>query len=480
MTNVRSVPLAPRALPLVGHLIPLTRNPLGFLNSLPAHGELVRIQLGPFPLVVICDPELTRHALIDDRVFDKGGPIFDRVREVVGDHGLASCPYSAHRRLRRLAQPAFHPARLPGYAQAMSACIGEATASWRSGQVLDVPTEMMTITSKITATTLFSGALPPGELGPVLDDVKTFFDGFYRRMLMIPPLDRLPTPGNRSHERARTRLRSAFDQIIARRRTEHVDHDDLLSALIAARDPEDNRSGMSDTEISDTIVTFFLAGTETTAALLAWALDLLARHPRIEQRLHAEVDAVLDGAGATHADLPRLELTHRVITETLRLRPPGWIFTRTVTADTRLGGYLLPAGSNVVYSPYLIQHRPDLYDNPETFDPDRWDPQRPQPPRNALLPFAVGARKCIGDTFGMTESVLALATIAARWRLEHLPGQQVRPALGLALRPRKLHMRATSRTEARCGRAPLTSRRTPQPAPPPSPRTPPARPPTSR
>ncbi|MFE0175870.1 cytochrome P450 [Streptomyces sp. NPDC059002] len=453
MTSLRALPVAPKALPLVGHLIPLLRNPLEFLNSLPPHGDLVRIQLGPVPLVMICDPELTRQALVDDRVFDKGGPIFDRVREVVGNDGLASCPYSAHRRLRRLAQPAFHPARFPGYAKAMSTCIEDATGSWRAGQVLDVPTEMMTITSRITAATLFSGALPPGELGPVLHDVKTFFDGFYQRMFMVPPLDRLPTPGNRAHVRARTRLRDAFDQIIARRRIEGVDHDDLLSALIAAHDPEDDSRGMTDAEISDTVVTFFLAGTETTAALLAWALDLLARHPGIARRLHAEVDEVLGGARATHADLPRLELTHRVITETLRLRPPGWIFTRAVTADTRLGGHLLPAGSTVVYSPYLIHHRPDLYDEPETFDPDRWDPKRPQPPRHALLPFASGARKCIGDTFGMTEAVLALATITARWRLAHLPGQrQVRPALGLALRPRRLQMQVKPRIAVKEGK----------------------------
>ncbi|MGW2228024.1 cytochrome P450 [Streptomyces formicae] len=453
MASLRSVPIAPKALPVVGHLLPLLRNPLEFINSLSAHGELVRIQLGPFTLVMICDPELTRQALVDDRVFDKGGPIFDRVREVVGNDGLASCPYSAHRRLRRLAQPAFHPARFPGYAKAMSACVEDVTGSWRAGQVLDVPTEMMTITSKITATTLFSAALPPSELGQVLVDVKTFFDGFYQRMFMVPPLDRIPTQGNRSHLRARMRLRAAFDEIITGRRAEGVDHDDLLSALIAAHDTEDGSPGMTDAEISDTVVTIFLAGTETAASLLAWALDLLARNPRIERRLHAEVDAVLAGATATHADLPRLELTHRVITETLRLRPPGWIFTRTVTADTRLGGHLLPAGSCVAYSPYLIHHRPDLYDDPEVFDPDRWDPERPQPPRHALVPFASGARKCIGDTFGMTEAVLTLATIAARWDLAHLPGdRRVRPALGLALRPRKLHLRATPRTVGKDGR----------------------------
>jgi cytochrome P450 len=304
---------------------------------------------------------------------------------------------------------------------------------------------MMTITSQVTATTLFSSALPPAELKHLLNDVRAFFDGVFQRMLLISPLDRLPIPSNRSFLSARTRLRNTCSQIIAQRRADGADHGDLLSALIAAHDSEGDGRGMTDAEISDTIVLFFLAATETTASTLAWALDLLARHPRIEQRLQAEVDSVLGGAPATHADLPRLELTHRIITETLRVYPPGWFFTRTVTADTRLGRHLLPAGTNVVYSPYLIHHRPDLYDQPETFDPDRWDPIRPQPPRHAFIPFATGARKCIGDTFAMIEATFALATITARWDLQHLPGHHVRPALGTVLRPRELQMRATPR-----------------------------------
>ncbi|GGX08740.1 cytochrome P450 [Streptomyces albulus] len=172
----------------------------------------------------------------------------------------------------------------------------------------------------------------------------------------------------------------------------------------------------------------------------------MARHPEIERRLHTEVNRVLKGAPATHASLPRLELTQRIITETLRLYPPAWLLTRTVTAATRLGGHMLPAGTGVAYSPYLIHHRPDLYDQPETFDPDRWNSPHLPPPRHAVIPFAAGARKCIGDTYAMTEAILALATITSRWRPDHLPGQRIRPALGTTLRPSKLHMCATPRS----------------------------------
>ncbi|MEE1768303.1 cytochrome P450 [Streptomyces sp. JV185] len=121
-------PPGPHAWPLIGHLAPLGRDPLAFLKSLPAHGALVHVHMGPVPLVVLYDPELTRQALVDDRVFDKGGPVFDRFRNVLGD-GLSSCPHHAHRRLRRLAQPAFHPDRLPHYAQTMITCIEAVTGS---------------------------------------------------------------------------------------------------------------------------------------------------------------------------------------------------------------------------------------------------------------------------------------------------------------------------------------------------------------
>ncbi|MER8044781.1 cytochrome P450 [Streptomyces sp. NPDC094032] len=444
MKDIRSIPTAPRALPVLGHVVPLLRDPLAFLNGLPALGELVRVRLGPIGVVVICDPELTRQALLDDRTFDKGGPLYDRLREVIGN-GVISCPHQDHRRLRRLSQPAFQAGRLPEYARAMTARTRETSDGWRPGQVLDVPAEMMRVSAAIATATLFSDALPPAAHGRLLGDVTTVVHSLYRRMLLVPPLDRLPTPGNRAHLAARARLHAAVERVIAERRADATDYGDLLSALVAAHDPEDERPGMSGAEIVDTVVSFFLAGIESTAATLTSALDLLARHPELEARLHAEVDAALDGAPATHADLPRLPLTGRVVTETLRLRPPGWFFTRAVTADTELGGHRLPRGTSVAYSPYLIHHRPELYPDPTRFDPDRWDPARAQPPRHAFLPFALGARKCIGDTFSMIETTLVLATLASRWRLESVPGHPGRLAPSVTLEMRDLRLRAVTR-----------------------------------
>lgn len=432
---------------MLGHIVPLLRNPLRFFRSLPDYGDLVRIRLGPFLAIVVCDPGLNRQVLLADRTFDKGGPLVERGRELAGD-GLPACPHSRHRRQRRLLQPAFHSLRLQGYAQAMMSHITTVTNSWRGGQVLDVTTEMQTITARITVETMFSDKLSAAALHQALDDLTIVTGGIFQRMLMPPPIDRLPTPGNRRYHQARVRLRDTMLGIIAEHPRHGTDRGDLLSAMLASRDLDSGteQQGLSDTEICDQVVSFFFAGTETTALVLAWALYFLAQHPLIEQQLHAEVDNVLNGSAAAYEHLPRLSLTSRIITETLRMYPPVWLLTRSTTADSQLGGQHIPAGTTIVYSPYLIHHRSDLYPEPERFDPDRWDSAlRPPPPRDAFIPFGSGPRKCIGDHFAMLEATLALATIAARFYLRPLSSKPIRPAVGALLHPHGLRMRAIAR-----------------------------------
>ncbi|WP_312018461.1 cytochrome P450 [Streptomyces sp. I05A-00742] len=444
------IPSAAGGLPLLGHLIPLLRDPLGFLTRLPEDGDLVRVRVGPLQVLVVCSPDLMGEVLRDDRTFDKGGPVFDRVREFAGN-GLGTCPHDEHRRQRRLLQPAFHPARLPGYAPAITARTVEATGSWQDGQILDVFAVMQELSARITADTLFSTATPPEVLSQALGDVNTLLNAIPVRMATPRLLDRLPTRGNRRYHQARARLPRTLQHIVTERRAAGTDHGDLLSMLLTACDPDSGpaEQKLTDEEIIDQVVTFFLGGADTSASVLASALHLLGQHPEIEKRLHTEVDAVLDGRPATHADLPHLELTDRVLTETLRLWPPGWIFTRTCTADTHLGRYAVPAGTSIVCSPYPLHRQADLYPDPDRFDPDRWAPDHPCPPRRAaFIPFGGGARKCIGDRFSTTEMVLALATIVGRWRLEPLPGTPVRPTLGLALHPGGLRMRAVARIPA--------------------------------
>lgn len=438
------IPTAPGARPLVGHLLPFLKQPFTFLTDLPAHGDVVRIRLGPKTAVVVCDPGLTRKVLVDDRTFDKGGLFLEREREWLGE-SVATCTHSKHRHKRRLAQPAFHGQRLVGYARTMTTQISSVVDGWHSGQVVDVCPEMFTITSRVFGATMFSSTLPAGVLNEVISDLTSTFDGTFRRTLLPDAITRLPIPSTRRYNQANRRLRQTMNGIIADRRASGIDNGDLLSALLAVHDRENDLPGTIDGDISDAVVTFFVAGTETTSSALAWVLYLLARHPDIEARLHAELDDVLSGRQPDHSHLERLELASRIVTETLRLYPPAWFFTRTVTAEVGLGPYDLPAGSTVALSPYLIHRRADLYADPDRFDPDRWLPERALSSQEALLPFGGGARKCIGEAFGMTEVVLALATIASRWRLQTIPGLRIRPPLSVSLVPGGLRLRLLDR-----------------------------------
>jgi cytochrome P450 len=431
---------------VLGHTWALLRRPMSFLASVPRHGDLVQIRLGPLRAVMVCRPELVARVLADDRTFDKAGGLFDRDgRAALGD-GLATCPHSRHRRQRRLIQPAFHRSRLPGYATTMAEQADAVCGGWRDGQVLDIPRQMKEITMRSLSATLFAGTLTSSR-SLSLADLDTIMAGIYRATVTPPWLARLPVPAHVRFRQVSARVHRTLRALIAERRREEVDRGDLLSALLAARDPEGTGAtrGLTDTEIGDQVVTFFVAGTETSAATVSWALHLLARHPAVRARVHAEVDAALAAGPLGSSSLDRLELTGRVIAETLRLYPLPWLCARSVTSDTVLGRHPLSAGTTVVYAPYVIHHQSGVYDRPDHFDPDRWDPARPQPPRHSYIPFGGGARKCIGDEFGTVQATLVLATVLAHWSLEHVPGPPVRPTLSIVPGPGNLRMRATRR-----------------------------------
>jgi cytochrome P450 len=436
---------APGRLPTISHAWRLLRRPLAFLDALRGAGDIVRVRVGPEWAYLVQGPELLRQILVEQpAVFDKGGAFIEAARLVVGN-GLGTCPYADHRRQRRLLQPAFNRDRLASYAVLMQREVGALVDSWRAGAVLDVPHETRRFALALLSRALF-GVDDAAELvAEVQRSMPVILEGLLRRMFVpFAPLWRLPLPGNRRFDRAAARLRGMVERITVEYRRVGVDHGDLLSTLLAARD--EDASGLTDHEVYDQIMTLFLAGIEATSMTLNWALHSLAQYPEVERRLHAEVDEVLAGRIAGLEDVPRLEHTQRVLTETLRLYSPSWLLTRRTTADVELGGHRFARGTTVMFSLYLLHRDPAVFPEPERFDPDRWLPDRARAvPRFAMLPFGAGPRRCIGEAFGMTAETLALATLAGRWRLRPLPGAEPRPVAELTLRPDALRMRLEPR-----------------------------------
>ncbi|MFD0151004.1 cytochrome P450 [Streptomyces sp. NPDC055721] len=430
---------APGAWPLLGHLPYLVTGPLAFLDSLPGHGDVVRVRMGPRDLHVVSDPGLVRRVLTDRRTFDRGGVLYDKVRAVLGN-GLATCPNDEHRWQRRTLQPAFHHALMERYAATMTAETEALTARWRPGSVVDVTEEMFRLTTAVAVRTLFSAGITVHAAEELRAALDVLLRGVYTRVV-APAIDLVPSPARRRYRRALARWRAGVSAIVAAYRAAGVDHGDALSLLLAARDGQGRP--LSDDELGDQVATLVLAGAETTSSVVAWALRLLADHPEAEARLHAELDTVLGGRPVTGAELPGLPCTGDVIREVLRLYPPAWAVTRTAIRETELAGRLLPPGSTVMCCLYLVHRRPGLFRDPDLFDPGRW--AAGEVPREAYVPFGLGATKCIGDVFGMTEATLALASVTSRWRLTPVSRRPPRPVPRIVLSPGPVPMLLAAR-----------------------------------
>lgn len=441
-----SVGTASGMFPFLGCGIALLRRPLEFLRSLPAHGDLVEIRLGLQRAWVVCHPELVQRMLRDTRTFDKGGPLYDRLRALMGD-GVVTCPAAEHRRQRRLVQPAFRPSRVAGHTELMAEEAESLCHGWWAGQQVGVSADMLALTTRVISRVLFSDSLDAATTAEIRRCLAVVVRGlFVRTVIPIDALFRLPTPANRRYRHAVGRVHAIVDAAIAERRR-GAPRDDLLGTLLAATRGDGEEASVTDREVRDQLVSLLLTGAESTALCLTSVFSLLARHPEAERRLHAEVDAVLAGRRRPGpADLPRLVYTRSVVTETLRHWPPGWLFTRVTTRETDFAGCRLPRGSTVVYSPYLLHHDPVSFPDPDRFLPERWLPgQDAGASHGAMIPFAAGSRTCLGDTFSMAEATVTLATVAARWRLRHLPGPVEPPRPAATLGPRSLVMTCESR-----------------------------------
>lgn len=445
------IAMAPGWLPLFGHSLWLQRRPLRFLESLSAHGDILRFRIGARESLVVCDPELTAQMLRNDRVFDKQGGFNPAQREFSGAQ-LVTYSYNEHREPRRIVQPAFHANRMEGYAALMNDAIDSVLNSWRDSQTLDMQAEMYAITINVIFSTLM-GVKPSGEtVSHLVDDLRRK-NASLRARVFVPDwlawTRRLPTPANRAYRYAIARSRRLAAELFGDMSVD-AQPGTMAAMLVESRDSLPQRAvagrSLTDYAVQLNLGTFVFAGSDTTANTIVWALHLLAKHRDVLERVRAELDAVLAGRRATVADIPQLALTSNVFTETLRLYPTTWIGNRMTTTDARLGSYHIPAGTTIFWSPYVIHRRADLYPEPTRFDPDRWDRSSTRRPLSGdYVPFSIGPRKCIGDNFARIESILALAAILARWDLAPVDESAVYAQAGSLLTPENVWMRVTAR-----------------------------------
>jgi cytochrome P450 len=411
-------------------------DPIGFFQHLgDTYGPIAHYRLGPENIIFINDPELIREVLITQHSNFVKERTQDRMKILVGE-GLITSSGEYHLRQRRLAQPAFHRARIDAYAKTMVERAVRLRESWRDGEQREVALEMMHLALSIVGKTLFDSDVE-AEVEEIAAEVNAVMR-LYNFLVALPRLERflsLPIPGLLRFRRARARLDATVFRMIEEHRAGNRDRGDLLSMLLAAR--YEDGTVMTDQQLRDEVMTIFLAGYETTANALTWTWYLLSQNPEAELRMHEEIAAVLGGRDATIEDVPKLRYTRIVAAESMRLYPPAWAMGRRAVRDFPLGDYFLPAKTSVFMSQYVMHRNPKYFPDPLRFDPERFSPeQESQRPRFAYFPFGGGARQCIGESFAWMELVLVLATIAQKWRLRLVPGHPVEPQPLITLRPR--------------------------------------------
>jgi cytochrome P450 len=346
-------------------------------------------------------------------------------------NGLVISDGEFWKRQRRLVAPALHTQRIANYAQAMVDFAAEMIDHWRDGAQVDVSKEMVAVTLKIVARTLFNVdvAAEVERMGEAMDVMQRVAG----QPQIFPPW--VPTPQEIQGRQAKRDLDDFIYRIIDKRRLSGEDKGDLLSMLLLTQD--EDGSTMTRQQARDEAVTLFLAGHETTANALNWTWYLLAKNPDMEARLHQELDSVLGGRLPTLADLEHLPYTEMVIKESLRLYPPAWGFSRETIADVDIGGYPIRKGSVVGVMPFLTHRDPRWWSQPEKFMPERFSPENEGSiHRYAYIPFGGGPRICIGNAFAMMETRLILATVASRYRLALQPGQTVEMLPLITLNPK--------------------------------------------
>jgi cytochrome P450 len=432
------------------------QNTVDFLfDNARLYGDLVHYGAIKRKIYQFNHPELIQELLVNDEPRNRRGIVMQRSRFILGN-GLLTSEEPLHMRQRRMAAPAFHRARIAAYGDVIAKYAAEMTERWRPG-ALNMHPEMLLLALKIVGKCLFDKDTQ-SEVKRISAAVDAFM-GFLP-LVFLPfskQIEKLPFGPMEKIRRGGVDLDSIIYGMIAERRKSPGDRGDLLSMLLAATDVEDNpggmphkpASGMTDQQVRDECLTIMLAGHETTANGLSFALWMMAKHPEAQELVHEEAVRVLGSRPPDAADFPRLRYAYMVFAETMRLYPPVWVVARCAgPGGYDFRGFKIPAGAVLIAPQIVVHHDPRFWPEPEKFDPLRFAPEEKpldgKPangsarPKFAYYPFGAGSRQCIGEGLAWMEGVFVLATIFRNWRVRPAPDAPEELALSplISLRPK--------------------------------------------
>ena len=418
------------------------QNPAEFMRSVAQeHGDLNHYNIAGRHFYQINHPDLIADFFTTDAPHHHRNLVMQRSRDVLG-HGLLTSEEPLHMRQRRLAQPAFLRSRIAGYADVIAGKTNAMVRRWQSGTVVDLHREMLEVALRIVGKCLF-------DLDEI-DDLHAMESAVSSFMYFMPlsfvPFSRLvqasPLPSMRRLRAGQRYLDALIYGILAERRRDPSDRGDLLSMLLHATDAEEGAAvTMNDTQLRDECVTIMLAGHETTANALSFALHMLAHHPEAQAQLRAEARSVLGSdRPATAEDYPKLKYATQVFAESMRLYPPVWVTARMAAQPYQIAGFTIPRGAAMNAPQYAVHRDPRWWPEPDRFDPDRFTDEAKQGrPRYAYFPFGGGSRQCIAEGLAWMEGTLVLAMLARQWTVTPEPGAPEHLAISPSITLRPTH-----------------------------------------
>jgi cytochrome P450 len=418
---------------LVRTAVGLQRRPWDALTWLhDRFGPVCAFGVRPFRYVVLFGADANKLILADRPDAFRWREAMRVLEPVDGPTALVLSDGDEHKRRRRLVQPAFHMRRINGYVSLMVSEVDRTLDGWTAGRTVDAFTELRRTVRRITIRSLFGDELRnrADEIGDVLEPALEFVN------LPLTSQIKLDVPWSRWHrcKRARRQADEIVNAELARRRAGGRPDDqgaDILAMLLSSRD-EDGGPGLSDDEIRDQVVSLIAAGYDTTSSALAWAVRALCTRPDVWAKAKAEVDELVGNRAPTAEVVASMRYLDGVVHETLRLWPPALVSGRRSVEPVTFAGQTIPAGSMVLYSPWVTHRMPSLWEDPERFDPSRWESE---PVPFSFVPFGGGYRRCIGFAFATLELKVALARLLQRVELEALQADAT-PAGIAALHPK--------------------------------------------
>lgn len=447
-------PPGPRGAAALGLWGAMARNPLRAYERLAArYGDTIMVPYGVGGhFYVLSRPEHFAHVLVTGQDNYTKPFTYRPLRAFLGT-GLLTSEGELWRRHRRLVQPVFARRHLEPFAADFAGAARRVTdrldRKERRGddRPVDLGALVQALTLDVVGRTLFGTDL--GDAAPRVGRAITALQRAALFATFLPTIGSTEAtrramtlmPGGRQ---AVATLEEVVRGTVARRRARPAPDEprDMLDLLLAARDADGQ--ALSEEEIGDEVATFMLAGHETTANALTWSFTLLSRYPQARDRLEDEVDAAPETLDADTAE--KLPWTRAVINESLRLYPPAWTIEREARADDDIAGVPVRAGSTIAVPPYLLHRNPEVWPNPEGFDPTRFLPEAPTRPRHAHAPFGGGRRICVGAAFATLEATILLAELTRRYRFDLAPGTHPEPTAYVTLRPaHPIAVRATRR-----------------------------------